>query len=92
MSTRTQDRALGGYRLTGGFHQRATSHTNVAGGDWHVARTDDGAHRIGRGRGYFKTTLFSGSRSECADVAMRLNAGEDIKAVLRDFGVDDDDE
>ena len=88
----SQDRALGGYRLTGGFNQRATRHTNSAGGDWHVARTEDGAHRIARGRGYFKTALFSGSRADCVQVAMRLNAGEGIKAVLRSLGADDDDE
>ena len=87
-----QDRAIGGYRLTGAFNQRATRHTNTAGGDWHVARTEDGAHRIARGRGWHKTALFSGSRSDCVDVAMRLNAGEGIKAVLRSFGQELDDD
>ena len=89
----SKDRAAPGHRLTGGFHAKATRHTNVAAGDWHVAPTDEGAHRIARGRGRrVEPVVFTGSRADCVEVAMRLNAGEGLKAVLRSFGAEDGDD
>ena len=82
------ERALPGHRLTAGFKNHATKATNHADGLWHVIPTGEGKYRVGRGAGYVRDVVFTGNRSQCVDVAMRLNGGTGLKAAIRAAGAE----